>query len=214
MVMPVALVVFSYVIGSIPFSYLVARIVSKTDIREVGSGNVGATNVMRNVGRVPGLIALLLDILKGWSVVWMARMLTQHRVWPWPYRGGGGELLESQSFWIGLAALMAVLGHMYPLWLWFRGGKGVATAGGAFLAINPMATAAAAIVFLIVALLSRYVSLASIVAAASMPVFLRFLTHETFWTVIFSIIIAVAVILKHRENIARLAGGEERKFPR
>lgn len=212
MVMPVALVVFSYVIGSIPFSYLIARIVGKTDIRQVGSGNVGATNVMRNVGKFPGVIALLLDILKGWSVVWMARAMTQHRVWPWPYQGG--ELLESRTFWIGLAALMAVLGHMFPLWLWFKGGKGVATAGGAFLAIDPIATAATAIVFLIVALLSRYISLGSIVAAASMPLILRFLTHEPFWTIIFSIIIAVAIILKHRENIARLAGGEERKFPR
>lgn len=211
MLLPFGLVVLSYLIGSIPFSYIVARVVGGTDIREVGSGNVGATNVARSVGRTAGVLALLLDVLKGAVAVWFARTMTERPAWPWNIHGG--SVLESQSFWIGVAALAAILGHMYPVWLRFHGGKGVATAGGIFLALSPIATGASAIVFLIVALLTRYISLGSIVAAASMPLFLRFLTHEPFWTIIFSIIIAVIIIVKHRRNIYRIAQGEERKFP-
>lgn len=211
LVLPAGLVVLAYLIGSIPFSYLVGRILGKTDIRLVGSGNVGATNVARSVGKAAGVVALLLDFLKGWAAVMLACVLIRRPDWPWPY--GQESVLASQSFWIGLASLIAVLGHMAPIWLRFQGGKGVATAGGAFLAISPLATAAAAIVFLITALLTRYVSLGSIVATASMPLILRFLTGETFWIIIFSIVIAVLVILKHHRNIARIARGGERRFP-
>lgn len=205
------LLVFAYVLGSIPFSYVIARLFGGGDIRNVGSGNVGATNVLRSVGKLPGFIALLLDLLKGVAVILMARAIMMRP--GWPFRFSNESAVHTQSFWIGLVALVAVLGHLYPVWLRFRGGKGVATAAGVFLAINPLSIAYLAIIFLIVALLSRYISLGSIVAAASLPLVLRFLTREPFWIVMFSIVIAVVVIVKHHSNIARIAGGSERKFP-
>lgn len=211
LVLPFGLMVVSYVVGSIPFSYLIARTIGKTDLRRVGSGNVGATNVLRSVGKAAGAAALVLDVLKGMAVVWIATRLVRGPEWPWLDRAG--STFESPSFWIGLAALVGVLGHMYPVWLRFKGGKGVATGAGVFLLIEPLAVAATAIVFLIVAMLSRYISLGSIAAASSMPLFLRFLTGAPFWTLMFSIVIAVLIILKHRENIARLVKGHEHKFP-
>jgi len=209
--LPFGLILLSYFIGSIPFSYLIARMVGKTDLRRVGSGNVGATNVLRSVGKTAGVLALLLDALKGMTVVWIATRVVQEGAWPWVDHAG--SVLGSPSFWIGFSALAAVLGHMFPVWLRFKGGKGVATGAGVFLAIEPLAVAASAIVFLIVAILSRYISLGSIAAAASLPLFLRFLTGAPFWTLIVSIIIAVLIILKHRENIARLVKGDEHRFP-
>ena len=111
-----------------------------------------------------------------------------------------------------LCALVAVLGHMFPVWLRFHGGKGVATATGAFLALDPHAVAGGLIVFLIVLISTRFVSLASILGAASIPLFLRFLTHAPFWTINISIVIAILIIVKHHSNIARLTQGRERRM--
>jgi len=204
------LAVVSYLIGSIPFSYLVARAVSGKDIRDSGSGNVGATNVVRNAGKKAGALALLLDIAKGWSAVLAAQYLVTRSA----LDATSGRAVDSPAFWIGLAALLAVVGHMYPVWLRFRGGKGVATATGAFLGMSPLALGMAAIVFVIVMILSRYVSLASIAAAAAVPILMRFAVHAPFWTVILSTTIATMVILKHHSNIRRLATRSERKFPK
>ncbi len=209
--LPVALIVASYLIGSIPFSYLTARFMAGVDIREHGSRNVGATNVVRTAGKVPGILALLLDLTKGYAAVEVARWLVSRPDWPFP--AAIGSPLHSQEMWIALGALMAVLGHMFPVWLGFHGGKGVATAAGAFLSLDPIVIAAAGIVFLIVALSTRFISLASIVSAASIPVFMRFMAVNTpFWRIVISIVIAIAVIAKHHANIARLARGEERKM--
>jgi glycerol-3-phosphate acyltransferase PlsY len=199
-----ALVVAAYLIGSIPFSFIVVKLVAGADIRQHGSRNVGATNVARSFGKLPGIVALLLDIAKGWAAVWVGRWMVARPGWEAPVR--------SASFWITLAAVIAVLGHMFPLWLKFHGGKGVATAAGAFLAIDAKALIAGVIVFAIVILATRIVSLASILSAASIPIFLRFLTHAPFWTVVLSIVISVAIIVKHHSNIARLAQGTERKM--
>jgi glycerol-3-phosphate acyltransferase PlsY len=208
-----ALLVAAYLIGSIPFSYLVGRIAAKKDIREQGSGNVGATNVMRTAGKGPGVLALLLDIAKGYAAVAVAERAVAAPGWPFPFVDGG-TLLHAPSFWIGMSALLAVLGHLFPVWLNFRGGKGVATAAGVFLALDPKALGAALILFLIVIILSRYVSLASVVAAASLPLFIRFLSAPPFWINVAAVAIGVLIVLKHHSNIARLARGEERKFPR
>ena len=202
--LPAALIVAAYLLGSIPFSYLVVRIVADADIRQHGSRNVGATNVARSFGKAPGIVALLLDIAKGWAAVEVAKWLVARPEWSAPVR--------SSSFWITLAAVIAVLAHMFPVWLKFHGGKGVATAAGAFLAIDPKALLAGMIVFAIVIAATRIVSLASILSAASIPVFLRFLTHAPFWTVVLSIVISIAIIVKHHSNIARLAQGRERKM--
>jgi len=210
-VLPIALVVVSYLIGSIPFSYLVARLVAGTDIREAGSRNVGATNVARTVGRGAGVIALLLDIAKGYASIEVARWIVSRS--DWPLAVASGSPLHSREMWIALAGLIAVLAHMFPVWLRFHGGKGVATATGVFLALDPLVVAAAAIVFLIVIVSTRFVSLASIISAATVPIFMRFLVLNTpFWRIVISIVIVIAVITKHHSNIARLTQGTERRM--
>lgn len=207
--LPATLVVLAYVLGSIPFSFLVVKLVAGKDVREHGSGNVGATNVARTAGRWPGIVALLLDIAKGYAAVAIARALVYRRDWPFD---PGVLPWESREMWIALAGLVAVIGHMFPIALDFRGGKGVATAAGVFLALDPLVMGAAMIVFAIVLLLFRFVSLASIVTAASVPLLLRFLADAPFWRVIGSIAIAILVIVKHHSNIARLAQGTERRM--
>ncbi|HSN69166.1 MAG TPA: glycerol-3-phosphate acyltransferase, partial [Thermoanaerobaculia bacterium] len=115
---------------------------------------------------------------------------------------------------IGLAAIAVVLGHMFPIWLRFHGGKGVATAAGVFLALDPRAFALTFAVFLVVEILTRFVALASMLSAATMPLVLRFVEHQAFWIVVSSIVISIAIILKHHSNIARLAQGTEPRYPR
>jgi glycerol-3-phosphate acyltransferase PlsY len=211
--LPLAVLTIAYLLGSIPFSFLVVRLFAREDIRTHGSGNVGATNVMRNFGKLPGLLALVLDLGKGYAAVAIAQHLVASKMWPFRYEQGA-DLMHSPSFWIGFASFLAVIAHMYPVWLGFHGGKGVATAAGVFLALDPRALLAGLIVFAIVLLIWRYVSLASMLAAASLPVWFRFISHSPMWITLFAIAISVAVILKHHANIARLADGTERKFPR
>jgi glycerol-3-phosphate acyltransferase PlsY len=203
--------VVAYVIGSIPFSFLVVKLMTGADIRLLGSRNVGATNVARTFGKRPGVIALILDMAKGYAAVEVARLATASSAWPLA-TGGDTSPLHSRAFWMTLCGLIAVLAHMFPVWLRFHGGKGVATATGVFLALDPIAVLAGLIVFLIVLISTRFVSLASILSAASVPLFLRFLTHAPFWTINISIVIAIVVIVKHHSNIARLTQGTERRM--
>src|SRR5947207_11528754 len=202
--LPYLLIIAAYLIGSIPFSFLVVKLAAGADIRHHGSRNVGATNVARSFGKLPGVMALLFDLAKGWAAVAAAKWIVARPEWSAP--------LRSTAFWVTLAAVIAVLAHMFPVWLKFHGGKGVATAAGAFLAIDPKALAAGIIIFVIVIAATRIVSLASILSAASIPIFLRFLTHAPFWTIVLSNVISIAIILKHHSNIARLAQGTERKM--
>jgi glycerol-3-phosphate acyltransferase PlsY len=212
MLLPLALIALAYLVGSIPFSFFIARAFSGKDVRQEGSGNVGATNVARTAGRGAGVLALLLDLVKGYAVVVLARWVVAQP--GWPFRAGV-QAWESREMWIALAGLIAVLGHMFPVWLRFHGGKGVATAAGVILALDPRVFAASVLVFAIVVLLSRMVSLGSIVTAATIPLLFRFIGHATpFWRTVVSIGIALAVVLKHHSNIARLAGGTERKLGR
>ena len=204
-------VAFAYLVGAVPFGYLVGRLVGKIDIRQHGSRNVGATNVARTFGKFPGILALLLDMAKGYGAVAFSRWLIGRPAWPLPL-GVDTSPIHSRAFWVSLSALIAVLAHMYPVWLRFHGGKGVATATGAFLALSPVVIAAGAIVFVIVILITRFVSLASILSASSIPLFFRYLTQESLWTILVSIVIAITIILKHHSNIARLANGEERRM--
>jgi acyl phosphate:glycerol-3-phosphate acyltransferase len=210
--LPYLLLIATYLIGSIPFSFVVVKLAAGADIRYHGSRNVGATNVARTFGKVPGLIALALDIAKGYAAVALAAWIVQRPDWPFIAGSAHTPALYSTSLWVSLGALIAVLAHMFPLWLRFHGGKGVATATGAFLALDPIAVAAGVLVFLIVILATRFVSLASILSASSIPIFLRFLVHAPVWTIVISIAIAFAIILKHHSNIARLAQGTERRM--
>ena len=208
--LPAALVAGAYAIGSIPFSFLIVKLFAGKDVREHGSRNVGATNVARTAGRLPGVLALLLDVAKGWGAVAFARLIVAQAQWPFH---AGTLPWQSREMWIALAGLIAVLAHMFPVWLKFHGGKGVATATGVYLAFDPRVIAAALIVFAIVLLVFRFVSLASIVTAASAPLLFRFLAQGTpFWRIVISIAIAFAIIMKHHSNISRLVQGTERKM--
>lgn len=209
--LPAALLLLAYLIGSIPFSFLVVKAFAGADIRQHGSRNVGATNVARTFGKLPGIIALLLDIAKGYGAVAVAEWVVGMP--QWPYRADLHVMsIHQPEFWIGLAALTAIIGHMFPLWLRFHGGKGVATATGAFLAMNPLVLAGGILVFIVVLLTTRFVSLSSMLSSASVPLFFRYFAHAPFWTDVFSIAIAILVIAKHHSNIARLAHGTERRM--
>lgn len=189
----------AYLIGSIPFGYLITRRAGRGDIRSVGSGNVGATNVSRIAGAGAGVLTLLLDAAKGSLAVWLAALVT-----------------GSSVTWMVAAALGAMLGHICPIWLSGRGGRGVSTALGAFLLICWPAVTAAMGVWLVVAIASRYISLASILAAASLP-FLTYILYAPGHAPSHIVSIGTAlgsliIILKHRPNIERLMNGTEDKF--
>jgi acyl phosphate:glycerol-3-phosphate acyltransferase len=198
----------AYLLGSIPTGYLLVRIFRHQDIRAVGSGNIGATNVLRSGGKGLGAATFFLDMLKGCSAVWLGGFL-------------GALLLPSTPFRTAqaLAALIAVLGHMFPIWLRFKGGKGVATGFGVFLVAAPWAALAAISVFFIVLFLSRFVSLASILGAASFPVFAWYFhrtqasgPHPTPFFVAVECAVALLIIIKHHQNIRRLLAGTESRF--
>jgi glycerol-3-phosphate acyltransferase PlsY len=197
------IVAAAYLLGSIPAGYLLIRIFRHQDIRAVGSGNIGATNVLRSGGKLLGAATFLLDMLKGCAAVWLGSWL-------------GAALAPSapQFNMEALAALCAVLGHMFPVWLGFRGGKGVATGFGVFLVAAPWAALAAIAVFILVFALSRYVSLASILGSVSFLVFAWFLApggRPPFFIAV-QFIVAFLIIAKHYQNIRRLLAGTEPRF--
>jgi glycerol-3-phosphate acyltransferase PlsY len=190
---PALALALAYLLGSIPFSFLVARAFGVEDVRRVGSGNVGATNVLRSAGKAAGVLALLLDAAKGAAATWLATWLA-----PEP------------PVVAGLAAATAVVGHMYPVWLRFHGGKGVATGLGAFAPLLPKAALVATILFLLTLAATRYVSLGSLVGAVSLAA-LAFLLGGSIsvaWAATFT---AGLVVLRHRSNLRRLWGGAERR---
>lgn len=193
------LVLAGYGLGSIPFGYLLVRMTGGGDIRAVGSGNIGATNVARTAGWSVGVATLILDIAKGFLAVWLA-----------------GHFSDGNIRFMMFAGLAAILGHVFPVWLGFAGGKGVATALGVFLAVCWPAAAAAVAVFLLVVIFWRYVSLASVSAAAALPVLFYLLYapgHAPPTLVSASALFAAAiVIVKHRDNIERLMAGTEPRF--
>ncbi len=186
----------AYLLGSIPFGYLLVRFVRHQDIREVGSGNIGATNVLRSGSKGLGIATLLLDLLKGFAAVILAR-----------------HLAPSNYDLAVATAVAAVLGHVFPVWLRFHGGKGVATALGVFLALVPAAALISLGIFLAVVLLSRFVSLASLIAAAVMPVAGIALAPVRSPVVIGGFLfLALLIIVKHHANIRRLLAGTENRF--
>jgi glycerol-3-phosphate acyltransferase PlsY len=203
-------VVAAYLLGSIPTGYLIFRLFRKEDIRQSGSGNIGATNVLRSGGKGLGAATFLLDMLKGCSAVWLGALIAVM------VAADHGSLLPQASLrnLMALAALCAVLGHLFPVWLGFHGGKGVATGFGVFLVAAPWAALAAISVFFLVLLLSRYVSLASVLGAASFPVFAWFLVHGDRPPFFIAVQIAVAllIIAKHHQNIRRLLAGTESRL--
>jgi acyl phosphate:glycerol-3-phosphate acyltransferase len=191
----------AYLFGSIPFGYLLVRAFLKEDIRSKGSGNIGATNVVRSGNKGLGALTFLLDACKGFLAVWLTQFVP------------AGPGVSRQNL-LAVAALFAILGHIYTVWLRFKGGKGVATAFGVFLAIAPLAALASLGVFVVIFLLSKYVSLASILAAAALPCFALWFRHAAYgsWLVGVLFLSAVIVIAKHHQNIGRLIHGTEYRF--
>jgi acyl phosphate:glycerol-3-phosphate acyltransferase len=187
-----AVLAAAYLLGSIPFSYIVARR-RGVDVRTVGSGNVGATNVMRNVSRGAGLAAFALDFLKGTAATLVALSVGREGALP------------------ALAAATAVLGHMYPVWLRFRGGKGVSTGAGAFLPIAPLPTLAALVAFGLALAATRYVSVSSLVGCATLAALALVLDGPS--AVAFAAAAtALLVLWRHRGNLARIARGTENRL--
>lgn len=194
----------AYLLGSIPFGYILVRIFLKEDIRTKGSGNIGATNVIRSGAKKLGALTFLLDACKGYvAVVIAARIADLPSLAPVDHRNAAA-----------LAALFAILGHIYTVWLRFKGGKGVATALGVFLALAPWAALAGLVVFIVAVMLSRYVSLGSILAAVVFPFFALLLPHGPRTPLLTAVIfiVPVIVIAKHYQNISRLLHGTENRF--
>jgi glycerol-3-phosphate acyltransferase PlsY len=191
------LVIIAYLLGSIPFGYLIVRGKEGADVRTTGSGGTGATNVSRRAGKAAGVLTLVLDALKGAAAVLIAQT----------FSGNG---------WVVTAAAIAVIvGHIFPLWLGFRGGKGVATGAGTFLMLMPVALLCAGVIFVAIVLFTRYVSLGSMIAAATIPLFVWlqtvFVAPLTDLRPLLTAAMAGAllIIFAHRGNIERLARGTE-----
>lgn len=213
---PAFVVIIAYLLGSIPFGYLIVRAKAGTDIRDSGSGGTGATNVSRRAGKLAGVLTLILDTLKGALGVLVARSIFIAGVLP--YGPHANALERNDAWWVALAAIFIIVGHIFPIWLGFRGGKGVATGLGVFLILSPLAVACAAVLFLLVVVLTRYVSLASVVAAAAIPL-LVWLQHQYIGGVrdfapvmMVALVGAFLIVSAHRGNIARLLDGTESKF--
>lgn len=196
---PVAVTAAAYLLGSIPFGLLITRLRGGEDIRRTGSGNIGAANVTRVSGAGAGVLTLLLDAGKGALAVWLA-----------------SRAIGDSTRWIMVAALAALAGHVFPVWLRFRGGKGVATAAGAIGMICAPAIAGAALLWLILVVFWRYVSLGSIAAAAALPLLVYFFyaPHHAPPDVVSAgvTLMAILVIVKHRSNLERLLAGTENKL--
>jgi glycerol-3-phosphate acyltransferase PlsY len=200
-------VIGSYLLGSIPFGYLAGRI-GGIDIRKCGSGNVGATNVMRTLGKSYGYPVFVADFLKGFGAVKMSLLIATRVQSEW----------NSPEMFGILAAISSVIGHSFPVWLHFKGGKGVATSAGALFALAPVAALVGAAIWILTFWLTRYVSVASVAAAAALPLIILITTwlsehggKSLFYS---SVCLAAVVIWRHRSNLSRLIRGTEPRFTR
>ena len=182
-----------YLVGAVPVGYLVARLAGGVDIRRRGSGNIGATNVLRTLGKGPAAVTFAGDVAKGWLAVWLA------------------EAIGPELWWGAAGAVLAIVGNCWSVFLGFRGGKGVATGLGAFLRLVPLATLPAILVWAIVALTFRYVSLASLTASACLPIGVLLLGYPV-QALVATVAAVLIVMARHRDNLARLVAGTERKL--
>src|SRR5277367_5364733 len=185
-------IVIAYLLGGVPFGYLLVRLTTGKDVRAAGSGNIGATNVLRTTGRGAGVATLVLDLAKGFFAVWLAGYLT-------------GEY----PLWMSAAALAVMAGHAYPVFLKFKGGKAVASFIGAFLYLTPLPMLAIVVVFVIVVAATRYISAASIVCAAMFPVGVWMILHPPAPVLIATVIAGAFIVVRHKSNIDRLRAGTE-----
>ncbi len=194
----ITLLIGAYLLGSIPFGVIISRAVIRLDITKVGSGNIGATNVAREVGLKWGVITLVADALKGYIPVALAQYMF-------------GSLTETAEALAGIVSILALLGHQYPIYNRFKGGKGIATGLGILLALSPISCLFSGIIFVVVVILWGYVSLGSILAALTVPLWLYIAGHSTF-LILLSLIMSLLITFRHRGNIQRLLRGNERKW--
>jgi glycerol-3-phosphate acyltransferase PlsY len=194
---------FAYLLGSIPFGYLIVRWQKGVDVRSTGSGSTGATNVMRNLGIAGFVATFILDVGKGTFAVLLASRLTSGESRWFPLSGEPG--------WIAAASVAAILGHCFPVWLKFRGGKGVATGVGVFIALAPLQVGVVLVIFAILVAIWRYISLGSIFATAAFPLVVYFMKHPPLPIVLGAAGGALIIIAMHHANIRRLMNGTENK---
>lgn len=192
---PLLVLLFAYLLGGVPFGYLIVRFFTGKDVRESGSGNIGATNVLRTTGRTAGVMTLLLDVLKGVAAVWVADRFTYHDI-----------------FWMSAAALAVMAGHAFPVFLKFRGGKAVASFIGAFLYLAPIPLAASLLVLVVTVAVSRYMSLGSVVAAGLFPLGVWLILHPPAPLVVAALIAGAFIVYRHSANLARIRAGNENVF--
>ncbi len=203
MIYAFAAIVCAYLLGSIPTAYIFGRLLKGIDIRDHGSGNVGATNVFRTMGKGPGIAVFALDLAKGLIAVTILPMVFQ-RVFPGSWKFGGNVLL--------LLGASAIAGHIWTVFLKFKGGKGVATTAGVMAGLAPLIMAAGLVIWVVVFSIWRYVSFASIIAALSLPVMSVLFGRDIVFT-LFCAILCIVGIYSHRSNIKRLLTGTEKKIP-
>ncbi len=192
---PLLVAVIAYVLGAIPFGYILVKLVTGSDVRAAGSGNIGATNVLRTTGRAAAIGTLALDIAKGYLAVWIAGRLTAH-----------------DPLWMSVAAIAVMAGHAYPVFLGFHGGKAVASFVGAFLCLTPVALLMTLVVFVVTVAWSRYISLGSIIAAATFPLAVWLVQKVPLPVEAAAILAGAFIVYRHSSNIARLRQGNEHVF--
>jgi acyl phosphate:glycerol-3-phosphate acyltransferase len=192
---PILALLVAYILGAIPFGYLLVKLTTGADVRAAGSGNIGATNVLRTTGRAAGITTLLLDVAKGYLSVWIA-----------------GHFTQGNPLWMSAAALAVMAGHAYPVFLRFHGGKAVASFLGAFLCLTPLPIVAILVVFLIVVAWTRHISMGSIIGAATFPLGVWLILQPPKPVVVASILAGAFIIYRHSNNIQRLHAGTESKF--
>jgi glycerol-3-phosphate acyltransferase PlsY len=203
--------VVAYLLGSIPFGYILVRLFRKQDVRTIGSGNIGATNVARSGAKGLGIVTLLLDAAKGYFAVAISVYLQARK---FDDLGEFPAFVHVAGITIAISAIAVILGHMFPVWLKFKGGKGVATGVGVFLALAPFAVGIVLVLFIAVVWFSRYVSLGSIVATAAFPIFawLIYRNDAPPFMILAAAIAALLIIAKHHQNIRRLLSGTEHRL--
>lgn len=216
----VGVIIIAYLLGSIPFGYLIVRATQGADVRQTGSGGTGATNVSRRAGKAAGVLTLLLDALKGATAVAIAKLILGLPVFALGTYGlqHNASAFENAYWWLAAAAISVIVGHIFPVWLRFRGGKGVATGFGVFLMLSPIAVALAVLIFALVVWRTRYVSLGSMLAAVAIPLFVVMLHAfiepvESLAPMMSAAVLGAGLIVfAHRENVRRLMAGNENRF--
>jgi glycerol-3-phosphate acyltransferase PlsY len=188
-------ILIAYLLGAIPFGYLLTRLSTGKDVRSEGSGNIGATNVLRAAGRGAAIATMILDMAKGYAAVWIAANLT-----------------DGSAGWSADAALAVMVGHAFPIFLGFKGGKSVATFTGAFLYLTPIPALAGILVFVITVVVTRYVSAGSILAAATFPFGVWLIDHASLNVILAGVIGAAIVVYRHKDNMRRIRMGKEPVF--